>query len=180
MPPGAAAPFGAWNRSRRRRFAQGGFTSPEHFKGIGPRGGLPPRETKFVLYRPSHKKDKKDNKKKNKSKKDKKNKNKSHKTKENKNNEKPIKAKEEKPKESQDNQSSGSKFIVEEDIDEKPVPKKETKKESKTSKYIDNIADYFNGLNQSKDYKSSDDDSNIENKKNDWKDIFFYINHIMQ
>ena len=53
-------------------------------------------------------------------------------------------------------------------MDEKPV-KKETKKESKTSKYIDNIADYFNGLNQSKDYKSSDDDSNIENKKNDYK-----------
>ena len=54
-------------------------------------------------------------------------------------------------------------------MDEKPVPKKETKKESKTSKYIDNIADYFNGLNQSKDYKSSDDDSNIDNQKNDYK-----------
>lgn len=114
------------------------------------------------------KKDKKDNKKKNKSKKEKK-KNKSHKSKENKIKEKPIKPKEDKPKESQDNQSSGIKFIVEEDIDEKPVPKKETKKESKTSKYIDNIADYFNGLNQSKDYKSSDDDSNIDNQKNDYK-----------
>ena len=120
---------------------------------------------------------KKDNKKKNKSKKDKKNKNKSHKSKENRIKEKSIKHKEDKPKEhiefkepkeSQDNQSSGIKFIVEDEVDEKPV-KKETKKESKTSKYIDNIADYFNGLNQSKDYKSSDDDSNIENKKNDYK-----------
>ena len=115
------------------------------------------------------KKDKKNNNKKNKSKKDKKNKNKSHKTKENKNNEKPIKVKEEKPKESQDNQSSGIKFIVEEDVDEKPVPKKETKKESKTSKYIDNIADYFNGLNKSKDYKSSNNDADSVNQKNDYK-----------
>ncbi|MBQ6138604.1 MAG: DEAD/DEAH box helicase [Methanobrevibacter sp.] len=115
------------------------------------------------------KKDKKDNKKKNKSKKDKKNKNKSQKSKENKNKEKSIKVKEDKPKEPKENKSSGIKFIVEEDVDEKPVPKKETKNESKTSKYIDNIADYFNGLNQSKDYKSSDDDSNIENKKNDYK-----------
>ena len=112
---------------------------------------------------------KKDNKKKNKSKKDKKNRNKSHKPKENKIKEKSIKSKEDKPKVSQDNQSSGIKFIVEEDVDENPVPKKEIKKESKTSKYIDNIADYFNGLNQSKDYKSSDDDSNIANKKNDYK-----------
>ena len=104
-------------------------------------------------------KDKKDNKKKNKSKKDKKNKNKSHKSKENKIKEKPIKPKEDKPNESQDNESSGIKFIVEEDKDEKPVPKKETKKESKTSKYIDNIADYFNGLNKSKDYKSSNNDA---------------------
>ena len=66
--------------------------------------------------------------------------------------------------------NSGIKFIVEEDLDEKPIPKKETKRESKTSKYIDNIADYFNGLNQSKDYKSSkDDDFNSTNKKNDYK-----------
>ena len=114
-------------------------------------------------------KDKKDNKKKNKSKKDKKNKNKSHKSKENKIKEKPIKPKEDKPKESQDNQSSGIKFIVEEDMDEKPVPKKETKKESKTSKYIDNIADYFNGLNKSKDYKSSNNDADSVNQKNDYK-----------
>ena len=115
------------------------------------------------------KKDKKDNKKKNKSKKEKK-KNKSHKSKENKIKEKPIKPKEDKPKESQDNQSSGIKFIVEEDIDEKPVPKKETKKESKTSKYIDNIADYFNGLNKSKDYKSSNSDNiGSSNQKNDYK-----------
>ena len=132
----------------------------------------------------SSKKDKKDkketkekDKKKNKSKKDKKNKNKSHKSKENKNKDKPKKPiktnennkiKEEKPKEHKENESSGIKFIVEEDVDEKPVPKKETKKESKTSKYIDNIADYFNGLNQSKDYKTSDD-SNVDNKKNDYK-----------
>lgn len=118
------------------------------------------------------KKEKKDNKKKNKSKKDKKNKNKSHKSKENKIKEKSIKPKEDKPKElkePKENESSGIKFIVKEDVDEKPVPKKETKKESKTSKYIDNIADYFNGLNQSKDYKSSDDDSNIDNQKNDYK-----------
>ena len=114
-------------------------------------------------------KDKKDNKKKNKSKKDKKNKNKSHKSKENKIKEKPIKPKEDKPKESQDNESSGIKFIVEEDKDEKPVPKKETKKESKTSKYIDNIADYFNGLNKSKDYKSSNNDADSVNQKNDYK-----------
>ena len=113
-------------------------------------------------------KDKKDNKKKNKSKKDKKNKNKSHKSKENKIKEKPIKPKEDKPKESQDNESSGIKF-VEEDKDEKPVPKKETKKESKTSKYIDNIADYFNGLNKSKDYKSSNNDADSVNQKNDYK-----------
>ena len=109
------------------------------------------------------------NKKKNKSKKDKKNKNKSHKSKENKIKEKPIKPKEDKPKESQDNESSGIKFIVEEDKDEKPVPKKETKKESKTSKYIDNIADYFNGLNKSKDYKSSNNDADSVNQKNDYK-----------
>ena len=65
--------------------------------------------------------------------------------------------------------NSGIKFIVEEDLDEKPV-KKEIKRESKTSKYIDNIADYFNGLNQSKDYKSSNDnDSTSVNKKNDYK-----------
>lgn len=121
------------------------------------------------------KKGKRDNKKKNKSKKDKKNRNKSHKSKENNIKEKSIKPKEDKPKElkelkeSKENESSGIKFIVEENVDEKPVPKKETKKESKTSKYIDNIADYFNGLNQSKDYKSSDDDSNIGNQKNDYK-----------
>ncbi|MBO6105105.1 MAG: DEAD/DEAH box helicase, partial [Methanobrevibacter sp.] len=82
--------------------------------------------------------------------------------------EKSIKPKEDKPKGHKENESSGIKFIVEEDVDEKPVPKKETKKESKTSKYIDNIADYFNGLNQSKDYKTSDD-SNVDNKKNDYK-----------
>ncbi len=116
------------------------------------------------------KKDKKDNQKKNKSKKDKKNKNKSQKSKENKNKEKSIKAKEDKPKEHKEKESSGIKFIVEEDVDEKPVPKKETKKESKTSKYIDNIADYFNGLNQSKDYKSSNSDNiGSSNQKNDYK-----------
>ena len=44
-----------------RDFAQGEFSSPEHEKKIaGPRGGLTPWETKFVLYRPSHNKDKKD------------------------------------------------------------------------------------------------------------------------
>ncbi|MBE6513257.1 MAG: DEAD/DEAH box helicase [Methanobrevibacter olleyae] len=116
------------------------------------------------------KKVKKDNKKKNKTKTDKKNKNKSHKSKDNKIKEKSIKPKEDKPKESHDNESSGIKFIVEENVDEKPVPKKETKKESKTSMYIDNIADYFNGLNQSKDYKSSNNkDSPSSNKKNDYK-----------
>ncbi len=66
--------------------------------------------------------------------------------------------------------NSGIKFIVEEDLDEKPVPKKETKKESKTSFYIDNIAEALNELNQSKDYKSSKvDGSHSVNKKNDYK-----------
>ena len=55
-------------------------------------------------------------------------------------------------------------------MDEKPVPKKETKRESKTSLYIDNIADALNELNQSKDYKSSDNaDSSSVNRKNDYK-----------
>ena len=70
----------------------------------------------------------------------------------------------EKPAESE---NSGIKFIVEEDSEEKPI-KKETKKESKTSKYIDNIADFFNQNNQSKDYKSSND-SKSDNKKTDYK-----------
>ena len=122
-------------------------------------------------------KDKKDNKKKNKSKKDseKNNKDKSKnkvKSKE-KFKDKPqksIKTNENKNKDNDNYQSSGIKFIVEEDIDEKPAPKKETKQKSKTSMYIDNIADYFNGLNQSKDYKSSNNkDSPSSNKKNDYK-----------
>ena len=33
---------------------------PEQEKDPGPHGGKTPWETKFVLYRPSHKKDKKD------------------------------------------------------------------------------------------------------------------------
>ena len=70
----------------------------------------------------------------------------------------------EKPAESE---NSGIKFIVEEDSEEKPI-KKEIKKESKTSKYIDNIADFFNQNNQSKDYKSSND-SKSDNKKTDYK-----------
>ena len=122
-------------------------------------------------------KDNKDSKKKNKTKKDNKNnkknqKNKNKKEKSNKKEqlsedkikEKPIEVKE---KEEKRDENSGIKFIVEEDIDEKPIPKKETKKESKTSMYIDNIADYFEGLNKSKDYKSSDDE--LSNKKNDYK-----------
>ena len=36
------------------------MSSPEHKNKRGPHGGPPPWETKFVLYRPSHKKDKKD------------------------------------------------------------------------------------------------------------------------
>ena len=65
--------------------------------------------------------------------------------------------------------SSGIKFISEDDLDEKPVPKKE-KRKSKTSLYIDNIADALNELNQSKDYKSSEND-NLDpvNRKNDYK-----------
>ena len=122
-------------------------------------------------------KDNKDSKKKNKTKKDNKNnkknqKNQNKKEKSNKKEqvnedkikEKPIEVKE---KEEKRDENSGIKFIVEEDIDEKPIPKKETKKESKTSMYIDNIADYFEGLNKSKDYKSSDDE--LSNKKNDYK-----------
>ena len=62
---------------------------------------------------------------------------------------------------------SGIKFISEEDLDEKPIPKKKPKKESKTSLYIDNIANALNELNQSKDNKS--DDNGPLNKKNDYK-----------
>lgn len=118
------------------------------------------------------KKDNKDNKKKNKSKKGykKNNEDKSkNKDKSKDKPKKPIKTNENKNKDNDNNQSSGIKFIVEEDVEEKPV-KKETKKESKTSKYIDNIADYFNGLNQSKDYKSSSSDNiGSSNQKNDYK-----------
>ena len=125
-------------------------------------------------------KDNKDSKKKNKTKKDNKNYKKNQNTQKNKNKKEKSNKKEQlsedkikeksivvKEKEEKRDESSGIKFIVEEDIEEKPVPKKETKKESKTSMYIDNIADYFNGLNQSKDYKSSDDELN--NKKTDYK-----------
>ena len=77
-------------------------------------------------------------------------------------------------------ESSGIKFISEEDLDEKPIVKKEVKKQSKTSLYIDNIADALGGLNnsskddshslnKSKDYKSSNDNSISTNKKNDYK-----------
>ena len=69
----------------------------------------------------------------------------------------------------QSNESSGIKFIVEEDVDEKPVPKKETKRESKTSLYIDNIAQALNELNQTNDNKSSENDFSTVNKKNDYK-----------
>ncbi|MBQ3473347.1 MAG: DEAD/DEAH box helicase [Methanobrevibacter sp.] len=108
--------------------------------------------------------------KKNKTKKDfKKNKKSSKRNKDNKDHsnkikEKPIKTKE---KEEKRDENSGIKFIVEEEIEDKP-PKKETNRESKTSKYIDNIADYFEGLNQSKDYKSSKE-NNSNNQKNDYK-----------
>ena len=88
-----------------------------------------------------------------------------------KNKEKSIKHEETKIEKTNVNENnSGIKFIVEEDVDEKPIPKKETKKESKTSLYIDSIADALNELNQSKDYKSSkSDDSPLVNKKNDYK-----------
>ena len=109
--------------------------------------------------------DKKDNKnnksksKKNKNKKhSKKDKGKSNKSKEDKIKEEPIKINE---------NDSGIKFISEEDLDEKPIPKKKPKKESKTSLYIDNIANALNELNQSKDNKS--DDNGPLNKKNDYK-----------
>ena len=114
-------------------------------------------------------KDNKDSKR-NKTKKDnKKNKKPSKKNKDNKDHsnkikEKPINIKE---KEEKRDENSGIKFIVEEEIEDKS-PKKETKRESKTSKYIDNIADYFEGLNQSKDYKSSKE-NNSNNQKNDYK-----------
>lgn len=136
------------------------------------------------------KEDKEESKKKNKSKKDNKknkkskkssnknnsnksdNSNKSKKDKKDKPKEKSIKPKEDKPKEQfndkpAESENSGIKFIVEEDSEKKPI-KKETKKESKTSKYIDNIADFFNQNNQSKDYKSNDD-SKSDNKKTDYK-----------
>ena len=101
-----------------------------------------------------------------------KNSSKSKKDKKDKTKEKSVKPKEDKPKEQfndkpAESENSGIKFIVEEDSDEKPI-KKETKKESKTSKYIDNIADFFNQNNQSKDYKSSND-SKSDNKKTDYK-----------
>ena len=54
-------------------------------------------------------------------------------------------------------------------MDEKPVVKKEVKKESKTSLYIDNIAEALGGLNQSKDYKSSTKDDLGSVNKNDYK-----------
>ena len=111
--------------------------------------------------------------KKNKNKKhSKKDKGKSNKSKEDKIKEEPIKINE---------NDSGIKFISEEDLDEKPIPKKEPKKESKTSLYIDNIADALNELNQSKGNKSADggsvnkkndyksDDNGFVNKKNDYK-----------
>lgn len=103
--------------------------------------------------------------------------NKSKKDKKDKTKEKSIKPKVDKSKDKPKDQfndkpakseNSGIKFIVEEDLEEKPI-KKETKKESKTSKYIDNIADFFNQNNQSKDYKSSNDDSKFDNKKTDYK-----------
>ena len=138
----------------------------------------------------SKKEDNEESKKKNKSKKDNKknkkskkssnknnsnksdNSNKSKKDKKDKTKEKSIKPKEDKPKEQfndkpAESENSGIKFIVEEDSEKKPI-KKETKKESKTSKYIDNIADFFNQNNQSKDYKSNDD-SKSDNKKTDYK-----------
>ena len=125
----------------------------------------------------SKKEDNKESKKKNKPKKDNKknknnkkssnksnNSNNSNKPKVDKSKDKPKDQFNEKPAESE---NSGIKFIVEEDSEEKPI-KKETKKESKTSKYIDNIADFFNQNNQSKDYKSSND-SKSDNKKTDYK-----------
>ena len=67
------------------------------------------------------------------------------------------------------NENFGIKFITEEELDEKPVVKKEVKKESKTSLYIDNIAEALGGLNQSKDYKSSTKDDLGSVNKNDYK-----------
>ena len=124
--------------------------------------------------RKNKKEDNEDSKKKNKPKKDnKKNKNnKNNKKFSKKNNsnksDKPNKSKEQFNDKPVESENSGIKFIVEEDLDEKPI-KKETKKESKTSKYIDNIADFFNQNNQSKDYKSSNNDSKLNNKKTDYK-----------
>ena len=110
---------------------------------------------------------KKQNKKSSKKEKDKSNKSKEDKFTSNKSKEEKIK---EKSNKDLGENNSGIKFISEEDLDEKPVPKKETKRESKTSLYIDNIADALNELNQSKDYKSSDNaDSSSVNRKNDYK-----------
>ena len=79
------------------------------------------------------------------------------------------KIKENKENKSKVNENSGIKFITEEELDEKPVVKKEVKKESKTSLYIDNIAEALGGLNQSKDYKSSTKDDSGSVNKNDYK-----------
>ena len=141
-----------------------------------------------------NKKDKKDNKDKkgNKNKKDKKDKKEKTKDKGNQSKDTKGSKKENKSKknyrknkkssknDSLSDESSGIKFISEEDLDEKPIVKKEVKKQSKTSLYIDNIADALGGLNnsskddshslnKSKDYKSSNDNSISTNKKNDYK-----------
>ena len=141
-----------------------------------------------------NKKDKKDNKDKkgNKNKKDKKDKKEKTKDKGNQSKDTKGSKKENKSKknyrknkkssknDSLSDESSGIKFISEEDLDEKPILKKEVKKQSKTSLYIDNIADALGGLNnsskddshslnKSKDYKSSNDNSISTNKKNDYK-----------
>ena len=120
-----------------------------------------------------NKKNKSKSKKKQNKKSSKKDKGKSNKPKEEKVKEKPIKRDEnleKKPNKDLDENNSGIRFISEDDLDEKPLPKKETKRESKTSLYIDNIADALNELNQSKDYKSSkNENSGSLNRKNDYK-----------
>ena len=127
------------------------------------------KESKKSDYKKSSKNNKKKSKSKSKENKNKSNKSKNKSSKEENIKEKPIETNETNKDKINEDNNSGIKFIVEDDLEEKPV-KKETKRESKTSKYIDNIADYFNGLNQSKDYKSSkSDDSSSVNKKNDYK-----------
>ncbi|AMK15358.1 DUF5814 domain-containing protein [Methanobrevibacter olleyae] len=66
--------------------------------------------------------------------------------------------------------NSKIKLITDDESVEKLIPKKETKKASKTNRYINNIADALNEINKSKDYKdSNENNSKSTGQKNDYK-----------